>query len=89
VRRPQAETQLLSQRIRWAELEKSRLKHERVLLEAQTRTEAEQQEILRLQVRLTQAQTRLAREKRWLEHTRRAQEMPLEHESAGGNGRGQ
>ena len=59
------------------------------LLEAKARAEAGRQETLRLQIQLAQAQTRVAREQRWLEHARRAQGMPLEHETAGGNGRGQ
>ena len=89
VRRLQAEAQLLSQRICWAELEKNRLKHERIRLEAQARVEAERQETLRLQVQLAQARAQMAREQRWLEHIRRAQGVPLERETAGGNGRGQ
>jgi len=89
VRLLQAESQALERRICWAELEKSRLRHERILLEAKARAEAARQETLRLQIQLAQAQTRVAREQRWLKHARRAQGMPLEHETAGGNGRGQ
>jgi hypothetical protein len=88
VRQLQEEAKVLSQRIRWAEIEKSRLKHERVLQEAQAQVESECQETLQLQIQLTQVQTQLARERRWLEHTRRAQEMPIEYETAGGNGHG-
>ena len=88
MRRLQAETQLLNQRIRWAELEKSRLKYERVLLEAQARVETEHRKTLRLQAQLAQAHAQLAQEKRWLEHTHRTQVVPLEHETAGGNGHG-
>jgi hypothetical protein len=87
VRLLQIEAPTLAQRIRWAELERSRLKHERILLEARAQDEAEQQETLRLQVQLTQAQAQRAREQRWLEHTRRAQGVPLEHKATDGNGR--
>ncbi|MDY6877552.1 MAG: hypothetical protein SWK90_15325 [Chloroflexota bacterium] len=92
VRLLQAEAQALDRRTRWAELEKGRLKHERVLLEAQARVEAERQETLRLQAqaqvdaereetlpihpRFAQTKYRVVREQRW-----------LEHEMAGGNGR--
>ena len=72
----------------WTEQRVRLLKHKRDVLEAQARAEAEQQATLRLQIELTQAQARLTRERRWLEHTRRAHGVPLEHEIAGGNGRG-
>lgn len=73
----------------WTEQRVRLLKHEQDLLEAQARAKAEQQETQRLQIELTRAQARLARERRWLEHIRRAYGVSLEHETAGGNGRGQ
>jgi hypothetical protein len=88
VRRLQEEAKVLDQRVRWTEIEKGRLKHARVLQEARAQVESKCQEILQLKIQLTQAQTQLARERRWLEHTRMAQEMPIEYETAGGNGHG-
>jgi threonine dehydrogenase-like Zn-dependent dehydrogenase len=70
----------------WAEQRASLLKHERRLQEARARAVLEQRETLKLQVQWARAQARSAREQRWLEHTRRTQEVPLEHETADGNG---
>ena len=73
----------------WTEHRVHLLKQEQDSLKAQARVEAEQQATLRLQIERTLAQARLARERRWLEHTRRGYGMSLEHETSGGNGRGQ